>query len=499
MGERGLRGRGLPAIAVAAALGLLLVAAVSAGSVLPTPVSEDPYTNVGPAHKTQVEPDSFAFGQTIVTTAQSGRNFAGGGASNNVFSTSRDGGRTWVTGGLPGTTVNAVPPGPWPRISDPTVAYDPEHDVWLALGLGINANGIGFVLLVNRSTDGGLTWSNPVTAAQSPGTFWDKTWIACDTWASSPHYGNCYAQWDDNGLGNQMLMTTSTDGGLTWSAPQSPSTPSGLGGQPVVLPNGTVVVPYTANYSSIQSFRSTNGGASWQPGVFVASQAQAGVDGSMRIHPLPSAEVDGGGRVYVTWQDCQFRAGCSSNDIVMSTSTDGQTWTPKTRIPIDPVNSTVDHFLPGIGADRATSGSGAHLGLGYYYYPVANCGSSCQLTYGFVSSLDGGATWSAPTQVTAPMNPQWTANTNQGYMVGDYTSTSFTADGKAHTVYTYAKPPLGRTSCYPTNTGCYQRMAQTTFDVTNPPTPLVRARRDKIRYWPRRRLDDELYYPTTAN
>ena len=114
----------------------------------------------------------------------------------------------------------------------------------------------------------------------------------------------------------------------------------------------------------------------------------------MRDPPLPSAEVDGSGRVYVVWHDCRFRSGCSSNDIVMSTSTDGVTWTPEAvRIPIDPQNSTVDHFLPGIGADRATSGSSAHLGLGYYYYPVSNCSlSTCELTYGFVSSLDGGAT-----------------------------------------------------------------------------------------------------------
>jgi hypothetical protein len=495
--ERGLRGRGLPTIALAAALGLLVVSAVSAGSVLPTPVSEDPYTNVDMAHKTQVEPDSFAFGQTLVTTSQSGRNYAGG-AANNVVSTSQNGGRTWVTGGLPGTTVNADPPGPWARISDPSIAYDPEHDVWLALGIGIDAAGRGIGLVINRSTDSGLTWSNPVTAPQSSGTFWDKTWIACDTWASSPHYGNCYAQWDDFLQGNEMMMTTSTDGGLTWSAPQSPPTPSGLGGQPVVLPNGTVVVPYTANYSSIRSFRSTNGGASWEPGVFVASQARGLIDGDLRIHPLPSAEVDGAGRIYVVWQDCQFRDGCSSNDIVMSTSTDGVTWTQKTRIPIDLVSSTVDHFLPGIGADRATAGGGAHLGLGYYYYPVSDCGGSCQLTYGFVSSLDGGATWSAPTQVTAPMNPQWTANTSQGYMVGDYTSTSFTGDGKAHTVYAYAKPPAGRTSCYPTNTGCYERMGQTAFDVTNPPRPLIRARRDRIRYRPapKRLPEDAPYYPT---
>lgn len=493
MGERGRRGR-TRVTGIAVAVGLLVVSAALAGSVIPTPIGEDPYTNSGPHHKTQVEPDSFAFGQTIVATSQSGRYFSGGGSSNNVFSTSQNGGRTWVTGGLPGTTVNEG--GIWPRISDPSVAYDPEHNVWLALGLGINSSGLGFVLLVNRSTDGGLTWSNPVTAAQSQGTFWDKTWIACDTWSSSPYYGNCYAQWDDNGLGNQMMMTTSTDGGLTWSSPQSPSAPSGLGGQPVVLPNGTVVVPYSQNYSAISAFRSTNGGASWTSSVTAATQSTHSVAGGMRDPPLPSAEVDGGGRVYVVWHDCRFRSGCSSNDIVMTTSTDGVTWTPVVRIPIDAPTSGADHFLPGIGADRATSGGIAHLGLGYYYYPVASCSTStCELTFGFISSLDAGSTWSTPIRVTAPMNVTWIANTNQGRMVGDYTSTSFTGDGKAHPVYSVAKPATGGT-CVATGIVCSQRLAQTTFDITAPPfEPRVRARRDKV-YRPHRRPEDAIELPT---
>ena len=79
--------------------------------------------------------------------------------------------------------------------------------------------------------------------------------------------------------------------------------------------------------------------------------------------------MDKKGKVYVSWQDCRFRSSCSSNDIVMSTSTNGHAWASLARIPIDGLGSGVDHFLPGIGVDRATSGVSAHLGLTYYYYP----------------------------------------------------------------------------------------------------------------------------------
>lgn len=61
-------------------------------------------------------------------------------------------------------------------------------------------------------------------------------------------------------------MRTSTDGGLTWGPARAPSGgATGLGGQPVVQPSGTVVVPYEsiAGSDAIRSFSSTNGGASW--------------------------------------------------------------------------------------------------------------------------------------------------------------------------------------------------------------------------------------------
>lgn len=429
------------------------IAAYVSGDVAAVPirvVSVDPYTNPTSYHRTQVEPDTYSFGNTIMGLFQTGR-FSNGGASNLGYVTSSDGGANWIRGFLPGTTVFASPPGPWDRATDPAVAYDPEHDVWMANMLAMTGT-TGKAILTSRSTDGGLTFGNPVTVALAQGfQFFDKNWIACDTTSSSPFYGNCYVQWDDANGGNQLYVSRSTDGGLTWTPSTVPNV-GVLGGQPVVQPDGTVVMPIdNAFESAVQSFVSHNGGASFQGPFPVANITAHNVAGSLRIHELPSAEVDADGRVYVVWNDCRFRAGCASNDILMSTSTNGQSWTPVVRIPIDPVNSTVDHFLPGIGVEQGTGGETAHLGLIYYYYPVASCNvNTCRLTVGFIESFDGGATWTAPVQVQDAMRNHWLPNTSQGYMVGDYMSTSF-AGGLAFPVFMVARAgtcQLGQiTSC----------------------------------------------------
>src|SRR5438105_1083857 len=137
---------------------------------------------------------------------------------------------------------------------------------------------------------------------------------------------------------------------------------SGLGGQPLVQPNGTVIVPFLSSNSSIAAFTSTNGGVSWNSSVTIASQTDHQVAG-IRTEPLPSAEIDGAGKAYVAWQDCRFENGCSANDIVISTSTDGATWSAPQRVPIDAVGSNIDHFIRGIAVDKATSGSSAHVAL----------------------------------------------------------------------------------------------------------------------------------------
>ncbi|MFM8944537.1 MAG: sialidase family protein [Actinomycetota bacterium] len=420
------------AFLVAASTAVALVVAALPAIGLPTlaNLGGDPYTNASSQHATQVEPDSFAFGTTIVAAAQTGR-FTNGGSSNICWSTSKDSGSTWTSGCLPGVTVFSTPAGSYDRVSDPAVAYDPKHDVWLISSLGLSGGSSvkGAAILTSRSTDGGTTWGNPVVTAAATGTNdFDKNWIVCDTWAASPYFGNCYTQWDNYGSGNRLLMSTSTDGGASWGTPkQTANAASGLGGQPVVQPSGTVVVPSAnANETAIIAFRSTDGGATWSSTVSIATVKSHGVAGGLRTGPLPSAEVDASGKVYVVWQDCRFRKRCASNDIVMSTSTNGTTWTTPVRIPIDAVTSTVDHFIPGIAVDRASSGSSARLALGYYFYPATNCSSStCQLSVGFISSQDGGATWSASQTLAGPMTIGWIASTTQGRMVGDYISTSF--------------------------------------------------------------------------
>jgi hypothetical protein len=220
-----------------------------------------------------------------------------------------------------------------------------------------------------------------------------------------------------------------------------PANANGLGGQPLVQPNGNRIVPFAADAGTVSSFTSTNGGKSWNATVTVATEQVFIEPASIRNPDLPSAEVDGAGTVYVSWFDCRFEKNCSANDIVYSTSSNGNTWSAPNLIPADPVGSGVDHFTPGIGVDKSTSGSSAHITVLYDYFTNANCNNStCQLDVGTASSTDGGATWTTGTQVAGPMMLSWLANAG-GFFLGDYNSVSFVASGKAYSVFAVATAP----------------------------------------------------------
>jgi hypothetical protein len=450
------RMRVVAAIVVSLTLALALPLLAFANVTL-TQISVDPFTNTTSQHKTEVEPDSYSFGSTIVAVTQVGR-FNNGGSSDIGWGTSTDGGNTWTNGFLPGLTVFSTPAGPYDRVSDPAVAFDASHNVWLINSLGLTGSStvVGAAAVVNRSTDGGQTWGNAIVVRAISGSQnFDKNWITCDNTSTSPFYGRCYIEYDDNGGGNILHMEYSTDGGLTWNASSVPSA-FVIGGQPVVQPNGTVVVPIdNSNETSLQSTLSTDGGVSYAALTTITTISKHTVAGSLRSGPLPSAEVDGAGTVYVVWQDCRFRTRCRENDIVMTTSTNGTTWTPVVRVPIGTTSDTQDHFIPGIAVDRNTSGGSAHIAITYYYYPATRCSSTtCQLDVGFISSSTGGASWGAFTQLAGPMTLKWLPNTTLGRMVGDYISTSF-SNGLAHGLFAEANvPTAGGTDCASATPNC---------------------------------------------
>ncbi|MBV9259599.1 MAG: exo-alpha-sialidase [Ktedonobacteraceae bacterium] len=446
----------LTALAIAAGFVLSNLHPTSAQStqLLIQRVSSDPYTNSTSQHQTQVEPDTFSVGSTVVSAFQSGRFYAGGGSSGISWATSFNAGKTWKGGALPGLTVYNG--GTYARASDAVVAYDLARHTWLISSLAAKTTFDGVTgstdVVVSRSSNG-LTWSKPVTVASSSSSQnFDKDWIVCDQHPASKFFGRCYEQWDDGASKPWLtMMSYSDDGGLTWSKPQSPAGQSffAQGGQPVVQPNGNVIVPIygydSTGAESIYSYRSTDGGASWTDLTKVSPlKYSTTVAPFYRGGSLPSAEIDQAGKVYVAWAGCYFEPNCATDDIVLTTTTDGLTWTPLQRIPLDAVGSGVEHLTAGLAVDTGTAGSRAHLAVTYYYWPGAGCTvATCQVYAGLASSVNGGATWSARQMLAGPMAATWWANTDAGYMTGDYISTSI-ASNRAVTVIPAATAPVGQ-------------------------------------------------------
>jgi hypothetical protein len=386
-------------------------------------------------HATIAEPDTLSRGNVVVAAYQSGR-FRDGGAVNTGWATSLDGGRTWRSGTLPALTVASRPAGRWQRASDPVVAYDAVHRAWLIASLALSPRDAAAVV-VSRSADG-IAWTPPVTVIEAPSRpdlLIDKEWIVCDSGAASPHRGNCYVGYSDFRT-LRLEFQASRDGGLTWEPPVA--TPDDAGRtsmrgrwapapQPVVQPDGDLIVPYY-DETRVAAVRSADGGRSFSTSVTIAATTFKPTP-DLRAPPLPTAEVDRNGTVYVVWPDCRSRPSCGFDDLVLSRSTDGISWSAATRIPTAPRSSRSDFVVPGLGV--ASTGAG-RLAVTYYVYRLG-----ALLDVGFISSPDGGRTWSRPRRLNAQtMRLDWIAEAG-GAMVGDYISTSF-AGGRAIAVFPVA-------------------------------------------------------------
>jgi len=417
----------------------------------------DPLSIPGVEDSVAVGPALATNGSTMVSVFQIGR-YSGDAAAGMAVSVSTNGGASWTGSWLPGLTKAQSPANPYDRVTYESVAWDQKYGEFLASTLPIvnvaepqyGETDTTLPPVVNRSSNG-YSWTGPTPVSNGAGEIRpEKNYIACDNGTSSRYYGNCYVAWDDNDNNDAFHAAVSTDGGVTWGPTQgSANGHSSYGGQPVILPNGTVVVVtedssgYDATEKNIISFVSTNGGASWSAAYEVAPITTHTVAGNMRTQSLPTTAVDASGTIYTIWQDCRFRSGCSSNDLVLSESHNGAQWSTPYRIPLDSVTSGADHFLPTLAVRNKIFGS--TLGLSYYGYPNANCSVATCTPYAyFANSYSFGGYWSTPQAIAGPFNNSWFAATGAGYMVGDYFESIYPANGYVAPV-TAASAPSGST------------------------------------------------------
>lgn len=385
-------------------------------------VHRDRFANPESQHESQTEPDSLTVGQTTVAVFQVGRNRSGGAAAIG-WSTTKDGGRTWREGILPGLTVNSRPPGSSARASDPVVAYDAVRGLWLANSLALSQGETR--LTIHRSTDG-IAWSGPVdvTVAVQERLAYDKNWITCDNEAASPFRGRCYVAYTLVGEPDAVAVQRSDDGGRTWSAAVTRRM-AVTGVIPVIQPDGRLVLTFWSGRTGMVSVTSTDGGASLGEPVLI-SQLNARDVRPFRSPPLITADIDGNGDVIVAWQDCRFRPECAVNDVVVSRSRDGgRTWTQPAR-----VTAGRNAVMPTIGVEPRSGR------LAIAYYALHRNGVDAEV----VTSANG-SRWSAPQRLNPRRMPlEWMPETTLGRMLADYIGVSWVR-GRPLVVYVLASPP----------------------------------------------------------
>ncbi|MEO5622851.1 MAG: sialidase family protein [Dokdonella sp.] len=364
--------------------------------------------------------------------------WSSGGARGIVAGVSLDGGVSWNRHAIAftrcggGTASNG---GDYARASDPWVSISPDGTAYQSAlafnGFSLQPGSSGAVL-ASRSTDGGATWSAPVTLIHDGADFFsDKSTISADPLDAR----FVYAVWDriSTGSNGPTWFTRSIDHGDTWEIARAVYDP-GVNNQTianliVVLPNGTLINMFDelhtaangTSTSAIKVIRSTDNGVTWSGGIKVADSLSVGTrdpqtgapvrDGSI----VPQIAVGPGGSLFVVWQDSRFSNGVR-DAIALSRSDDGGfTWSTPLR-----VNATtgVAAFTPSVHVR-----SDGMIGVTYYDFRADTADRTTLFTDYWLARSADAHTW-VETQVAGPFNlaiaPLTDATGESGLFLGDY-------------------------------------------------------------------------------
>lgn len=175
-----------------------------------------------------------------------------------------DGGATWNPIPIPHPSGAQV----WYWFSDPVVSVNEKTGEFFYCGLTqYNGSTNGVAIARGHFSGGTFAWDGVVPVRNGPNStvFFDKPWMAADS--SNDHL---YLTYTVFGLAaDTIVFSRSTDGGLTWNNPLVLNTTgfgNVTGSRPAVGPNGEVYVAWqeaAPTYDYMRFRRSTNGGASF--------------------------------------------------------------------------------------------------------------------------------------------------------------------------------------------------------------------------------------------
>jgi PKD repeat protein len=393
------------------------------------PVGPNVLTNQDDTTQAQNEPSidvNPADPNHIIATSNDYRLRVGPPPENDVragYYVSFDGGNTWPGDGI--IDISTIPN--TFAAGDPAIAIHDVNNVYYSyIAFNRDTDNAGGVA-VSKSTDGGLTWQDPVLVYSNINHgFQDKEYLAVDA-TGSPYDGFVYVTWT-HFYDTAIYFSRSTDGGATFSSPVtiSGSYSSNQGSLPVVGPDGTLYVAwYSWDISGIAMAKSTNGGQSFSAPFKVATVDEIYSPlpgGQFRDNSFPTAAVDPtNGYIYVGWSD--FRNGDA--DIYFTRSTNGgTTWSTPARINDDPLSNDAHQFFPWM--DVAPNGK---LYVGWFDSRNDPTPLITPLLFDeyVTASTDGGVTFS-PNQRISEVTSDSSKGGFASPFIGDYSGLAATND-----------------------------------------------------------------------
>lgn len=357
----------------------------------------------------------------------------------------KDGGETWKESKLVS---------PYGVFGDPALVADSKGDFYFfhladPSGKGRTHDAWLDRIVVQKSTDGGATWSEGSSIGHNPPKDQDKPWPAVH-----PRKQSLYVAWTqfdkygsrDTTCRSNILFSASDNGGKKWRKPVRISQLAGdcvdddntaEGAVPAVGSNGRLFITWAVQ-ETIFFDRSYDGGKRWLKNDLAIQRIYGGwkmkIPGLDRCNGMPVLMVDNSpsrfsGSLYLVWAD--QKNGANDTDIWFSRSTSsGDNWTSPVRINKDGPGK--HQFLPWMTVDQTTG----HIYIVYY---DRRAYTDNQTDVYLAHSADGGNNFTETKISESPFTP------TEAKFFGDYNNI---AAHKGMIVPVWTRMDDGRTSVW---------------------------------------------------